>query len=369
MGKLGILVVDDSVLMRRLLSDVLSSDPTLQVLGSAATGSIALAKVSHFNPDLVILNTAMESGEGLQTLTALHKAHPRLPIIAFAPVTDQTSSAALDVLTLGAHDYVARPADIRNSEAIAYVVRNALIPKIAVYSNVATARQTSSAVKLERMKTAAGSLDRVQRMLSHRTDILVIGVSTGGPNALAELLGDLPGNFPIPVLIVQHMLPMFTDMLVDRLDKTCAIGVSLGISGAILRPGHAWMAPGDFHMTVQQHENAIRIQTNQDPPENSCRPSVDVLFRSAAEVYGRHVLAVVMTGMGQDGLRGCEQIHDAGGLIFVQDEASSVVWGMPGFVARAGLADKVLPLRQLGSEIVNSVWKHRPVSSSLKSHA
>jgi two-component system chemotaxis response regulator CheB len=199
-----------------------------------------------------------------------------------------------------------------------------------------------------------------ERVIPRRVDVVVIAVSTGGPNALTEILQALPSNLPVPVLIVQHMSPTFTQLLSERLDAICRLPVSQGASSTVVAPGHAWMAPGNFHMELQRSGGDVRIRIHQGPPENSCRPSADVLFRSAVDAYGPHVLAVVLTGMGQDGFRGCARVHEAGGQVFVQDEASSVVWGMPGFVANAGLADKILPLGQLGGEIVRSIAAYRP---------
>ena len=184
--------------------------------------------------------------------------------------------------------------------------------------------------------------------------ILAIGVSTGGPDALARLLPKLPANFPIPVVIAQHMPAIFTSLLAARLSAKSALPVRECVSGEPLMSGSAVIAPGDFHMVVHREDGVIRLRTHQGPKENFCRPSVDVLFRSVASVYEGRVLAVVLTGMGQDGLRGCEVLRNLGSRIYVQDEASSVVWGMPGFVAKSGLADKILPLDQMGPEIVRA---------------
>lgn len=202
-----------------------------------------------------------------------------------------------------------------------------------------------------------------------RIDVVAIGTSTGGPNALAEVVPLLPKDLPVPVLIVQHMPPTFTRFLAERLTATCAIPVVEAVAGDHLAPGKVWIAPGDFHMTVKLDHTGVSIETNQDERENSCRPSVDVLFRSVARVYKANMLAVVMTGMGQDGLRGCEQVRRAGGQIVVQDEASSVVWGMPGFVAKAGLADRVLPLAEIGGEIVRRVSLGMGLRTALGEHA
>lgn len=195
-------------------------------------------------------------------------------------------------------------------------------------------------------------------------DVVAIGLSTGGPNALAALLPELPADFPVPILIVQHMPRLFTGQLAARLAARCALEVREGHHGAAIGPGQAWIAPGDHHMTVVRGARAPRLRIFQGPPENSCRPAADPLFRSVARSFGARALAVVMTGMGQDGLRGCECIRRAGGQVVVQDEPSSVVWGMPGAVAAAGLAHKVLPLSQIGAELVRRAAGGRPHRST-----
>jgi two-component system chemotaxis response regulator CheB len=184
-----------------------------------------------------------------------------------------------------------------------------------------------------------------------RIDLVAVGVSTGGPNALAELLPALPAGFPVPIVVVQHMPPVFTRMLANRLDGRCAVDVIEAEGGEVLLPGRVHIAAGGRHLTLARQGTSVITVANDDPPENSCRPAVDVLFRSVADLYGANALAVGLTGMGQDGLRGAEMISRAGGTVVVQDEATSVVWGMPGFVARAGLADTVLPLDAVAGEI------------------
>jgi two-component system, chemotaxis family, protein-glutamate methylesterase/glutaminase len=184
--------------------------------------------------------------------------------------------------------------------------------------------------------------------------IVTIGVSTGGPDALARLLPSLPANLPVPVVIAQHMPPIFTSLLAARLSARCSLPVRECKSGENLTAGCVFIAPGDFHMVTCSENGVVRLKTHQGPKENFCRPSVDVLFRSVADVYGARTLAVILTGMGQDGLKGCELLSGVGARILAQDEASSVVWGMPGFVARSGLADKILPLDQIGAEIVRA---------------
>jgi two-component system chemotaxis response regulator CheB len=192
-----------------------------------------------------------------------------------------------------------------------------------------------------------------------RVDVVAIGVSTGGPNALTMLLQQFPADLPVPLVVVQHMPPVFTKLLAERLDAKLSIHVREAAGGEQLDPGDAWLAPGDRHMLVTRDGHKGRLELNQEPPVNSCRPSIDVLFQSVATVFGAHALAVVLTGMGSDGLRGCEAMHRAGGRILVQDQASSVVWGMPKCVADAGIADEILSLEALGPEIIGRVHEGR----------
>lgn len=194
--------------------------------------------------------------------------------------------------------------------------------------------------------------------IKYKVEIVAFGVSTGGQNALKAVLQNLPADFRVPIVIVQHMPPVFTTHLAARLDQKCQIRVEEAATGAILEPGVAWIAPGDYHMVLQKRGFAVKIRTNQEPPENSCRSAVDVLFRSTAKIYGAGVLAVILTGMGQDGLLGCQNIREAGGKIIVQDEASSVVWGMPGSVVNSGFADRVVPLQDMAREIIDRVVSH-----------
>jgi len=188
-----------------------------------------------------------------------------------------------------------------------------------------------------------------------RIEIVAIGGATGGPGALATLIASIPTDFPVPIVIVQHMPALFTFILAKRLTSMGRIPVEEACSGVVLEPGRAWIAPGDYHLMVQREGDVVKLKTNREPPENACRPAVDVLFRSVAAAYGSHVLALVLTGMGNDGLTGSECVRREGGLILAQDEDSSVGWDMAGRVVKAGLATKVLPLDQLGPEIVRRV--------------
>ncbi len=374
-SKIKILVVDDSVVVRRMVSDALSADPQLEVVGAAANGRIALARVPQVNPDIVILDVEMPEMDGLETLRRLRQTHLFLPVIMFSTLTRRGAAATLDALSLGANDYVTKPANVGSAQQAIEQIRAELIPKIKMFCSKAAGFEFTSVTRSARPPAPSSKTMVAPTRHAGRVEVVAIGVSTGGPNALGELVPEFPTDFSVPVVIVQHMPPVFTKLLAERLEAKAHIKVEEGAPGQAVQAGHAFIAPGNYHMIVQRDEQSVRIQTHQGPPENSCRPAVDVLFRSVAETYGPGALGVVMTGMGQDGLRGSERIREAGGQVFVQDETTSVVWGMPGYVANAGLADKVLPLQQLGSEIVRKVRAGRalpvpapcPVAGSLGS--
>jgi len=347
-----ILIVDDSVVFRKLLSDTLSDDEALEVAGTANDGRIALAKISQLKPDLITLDIEMPVMNGLETLAALRKLHPKLPVIMFSTLTERGAAATLEALSLGASDYAAKPGNVGGPAMSVEHIRKELIPKIKALCGRVTP------LKFVAIPACRPTLKPRVRT-NPRIEIVAIGTSTGGPNALAEVLPRIPSDFPVPIVVVQHMPPIFTRLLADRLAGQSAIPVEEGSAGTILSPGHAWIAPGNFHMKVMRAGLEWRLELNQTPPENSCRPAVDVLFRSVAAACGANVLAVVMTGMGSDGVLGAEAIRDAGGNVIIQDEASSVVWGMPGLVHASGLDDAAYPLDQLPSEIARRVLQSR----------
>jgi two-component system chemotaxis response regulator CheB len=355
MPKTRILIVDDSVVVRRLLSEALSTDPELEIAGTASNGKIALAKIPQVNPDLITLDIEMPELNGLETLAGIRKISARLPVIMFSTLTDQGAAATMEALTLGANDYVTKPSNVGNINLAIQRIREELIPKIKALC----AKSSPSLTRREGLPSFPSAVFRNRASQPGNVEALVIGVSTGGPNALAEFMPQLPAGFPVPVLIVQHMPPMFTKALADRLSSICSIPVREAVAGELLQPAKAWVAPGNYHLALKREVAGVRVLLHQGPPENSCRPAVDVLFRSAAEVYGPAVLGVVLTGMGQDGLRGSQAIVETGGQVMAQDEASSVVWGMPGAVAKAGLASQILPLNQIGREVNRAVARHR----------
>lgn len=346
MSTIRVLIVDDAVMVRSRLSKILATDPDIEVAGVAATGQIALAKLAQLKPDVVILDIEMPDMDGLQILSQIRQTDAHLPVIMFSAMTTKGASITLDALTLGASDYVTKPSHAGNVEDVAQYLKDTLVPKIKALSKKAPQKSGNSSLSF---------IPKPHAQSQGRIEIVAIGVSTGGPNALATLLSEIPPDFPVPIAIVQHMPPMFTKLLAERLTTKCALPVREAIAGATLCPGTIWIAPGDYHLRVKQANAVVQLVVEQTPPRNSCRPSADVLFESVAEVYGDRTLGIILTGMGQDGLRGCEQIRERNGQILAQDEASSVVWGMPGFVVNAGLADAVLPLEQIMPEILRRV--------------
>lgn len=409
-----ILVVDDSVVIRKLLTTTLEEVADFEVVATAAHGKIALARLSQCNPDVVILDVEMPEMDGIETLKQIRKIAPRLPVIMFSTRTERGAVATIEALTAGASDYVAKPSNVGGMVVAMARVREELVPKILALTgrrpsplpalasspfaaiaaaaaagaprlattmsvpNLAyvpiapavpgSASKTPSGPVVMRARTstqpnvrgATSSIPvlsdgpiRLHRAAGPRPpiEIVAIGASTGGPNALSVLLGQLPPDFPVPVVIVQHMLATFTRHFAERLATQCRIKIVEAAAGDALVPGCVYIARGDYHLLVERRAGRGGLEMNQGPVENFCRPAVDVLFRSVARSYGAGALAVVLTGMGHDGLSGSGAIRDAGGDVIVQDEASSVVWGMPGFIARAGLASQVFAIDQLAAEL------------------
>lgn len=357
MRKIRVLVVDDAVVVRSMVTAILKSDPEVEVVGVAANGKIALSKIETLKPDILTLDIEMPEMNGLETLAELRKRRIRMPVIMFSTLTERGASTTLEALALGASDYVAKPANVGSVAEGQRRIAAELIPKIkALCPHLCAPPITESspaARKISLPLRSARPATLVARPSSPggEIDIVAIGVSTGGPNALAQMIPMISPDLSVPIVIVQHMPPLFTEMLAKRLDQSSPFNAREGKSGELLRPGDLWIAPGDFHMRVASDGADVRLTLDQGEPENSCRPAVDPLFRSVVEVYGEKVLGVILTGMGHDGLKGSEVICGAGGSVIAQDEASSVVWGMPGDVAKAGLANAVLPLDQIAQEI------------------
>lgn len=355
MPKIRVLVVDDSVVIRKILTEILSSDPDIEVIGTAANGRIALQKIQQLSPDVVSLDIEMPELNGLDTIPLIRKDYPKLPIIIFSTLAERGAHATVEALSRGASDYVTKPMQIGSMDEARQAIKDELIVKIKSFVNHDPAPVSkSSPIKSSNKFPFAMEMRRRGPI-----EVVVIGISTGGPNALAKMLPMLPKHFAVPVLIVQHMPPMFTQLLAERLNAQSALHVVEAKDSTKIEAGTVYLAPGDFHLEVKQRSGGMHTALNKQPKENSCRPAADVLFRSVVPIYGSGVLSVVMTGMGQDGLIGCRHVKEAGGSVVVQDQESSVVWGMPGYVAAEGIADAIVPLEQIASEIEKRVTSSR----------
>lgn len=348
MRKIRVLVVEDSVVMRRAIMVALAKDPALEVAAAARNGAEALELIPTVDPDVVTLDIEMPVKDGLATLRELRRDRPQLPVIMFSSHTQRGAQATLLALTLGATDCVGKPANMSSVTDSWKCLEEELLPKVRLHGEHAIQRGERPVRVASPPAAAANGTSVRSRLVS----AVCLGVSAGGPNALVRIFSRLTDPLPVPVFLVQHMPAMFTRMLAERLTSISQMQFHEAEDGMVVEAGRGYLAPGGRHMTVAQADGQTRVHLNDDPPENSCRPAVDILFRSAAAVYGPRLLAVILTGMGKDGLRGCELVREHGGRILAQDEATSVVWGMPRAVFEAGLADAVLPLEQFPDELV-----------------
>lgn len=347
MDKVRVLIVDDAVLARRVIADSLREDPIIEVVGTASNGRLALQRLDSNPSDIIILDLEMPEMDGLQTIDAVRARYPRLPILMCSAYTDAGAAQTLEALARGANDYVTKPTQVRDLEAAKARLRDELLPKIRALCGVSD--------------TAATPHERgiVRELPTVRVDAVAIGASTGGPAALGAVLPRLAGSFPVPILITQHMPKLFTSLLAERLAAQSALQVSEGAPGIEPLPGRVYLAPGGYHMVVRRDGDRVVLDLNEDPAEHSCRPSVDVMLRSVVAVYGEHVASVILTGMGQDGLRGCELVRQRGGIVVAQDRASSIVWGMPGAVSGAGIAHAITPLDEIAPLLTRVVTGNR----------
>ncbi|GAB3461720.1 chemotaxis response regulator protein-glutamate methylesterase [Kineococcus endophyticus] len=361
--RIRVLTVDDSVVVRRIVTDVLASDPAIEVVGTAPNGKIALDKIVQLKPDVVTLDIEMPVMDGLEAIKEIRKIDRKLPVIMFSTLTERGATATLEALSSGASDYVTKPANVGSVNESMESVRQQLIPKIkALVPGIAAAAAPVAAAPAP-ARPATPVTTRTRTSAAKAPRALVIGSSTGGPEALSAVLAKLPAGLGVPVLVTQHMPPVFTRLYAQRLDKSSALRVVEATDGEPVVAGTVYVAPGDFHMEVVRRGPAMAIKLNQGPAENFCRPAVDVMVRSAVAAYGGELLAVILTGMGSDGKLGCKALAAAGGQVLAQDEATSVVWGMPGAVAREGVADEVLPLGSIADAIQRRLGPARSVSA------
>lgn len=363
---LRVLVVDDTVTYRRIISDLLQALPGIEVVGSAPNGKIALQKVEQLRPDILTLDLEMPEMDGLEVLRQIKSRRLKVGAIMLSAFTTQGAESTVTALGLGAFDFVVKPTGGNVNESSQKLQRelklklNAFARTHSVQS-LLTRRSEEPPPRLPAVKPAppatnpvAQRMQQVGRRQVH-PEVVGIGISTGGPAALARMLPALPGDLPVPVLLVQHMPPKFTKSLADDLDQRCALKVVEAADGQRAHPGEVLIAPGGCQMKIERQAGRIVTRVTDDPPENHCQPAVDYLFRSIAHVCGGHALGVVMTGMGSDGTLGCRLLKRQGALIMAQDQATCVVFGMPKILVEEGIAEIVAPLEEIAPQITRVV--------------
>lgn len=353
-----VLVVDDSVVMRQLITRMLGTDPGIEVIGFARNGLEAVTKVQQYRPDLVTLDVEMPELDGVGALKLIKERMPQTRVIMCSSLTSKGAAVTIDALMLGADDYVNKQRSGEMTVNAFDTLREDLLNKIHQLFRTAPAEQVWRQRSLSTLPSPTILTRPGATVLAGKLQppgILAIGVSTGGPSALAELLPAFPADFPLPIVIVQHMPPAFTTSLAERLTRLCRFPVIEAKDGMRVTPGQALLAPGDFHMRLIKRGMGVEVTLDQGERVCFCRPSVDVLFRSVAEVFNGAVIATILTGMGQDGLEGVRGLKHLGATIIAQDKATSVVWGMPGAVASANLANQVLPLNQIYTSIARQI--------------
>lgn len=346
--KVRVLVVDDSALMRRMIVDILSKHPKIEVAGYAINGQMALLQLEKLKPDVITLDVEMPFMNGLEALREIRKIRPT-PVIMLSSLTKAGAEVTLQALELGAVDFIQKPesnkaADLQN---IADNLAEKIIMAATIGKNKTNLPHTAikQSIEIPVIKTTP----KVTRVKT-----VVIGSSTGGPQSLKEVLPYLPENLPAQILMVQHMPPKFTDLLAQRLDKISPFSIKEAKDGDAIEAQHALMAPGGFHMCVEGYN---KIKLNQEPPLWGVRPAVDLTLSSAAKVFKEDLICVILTGMGKDGTKGAEAVKKFGGYVIAEDKSTAIIYGMPKSVIDAGHADEVVPLHRIASAIVKAVYR------------
>ena len=348
-----VMVVDDSAVMRGLWSRMIEAEPDMHVVASAANGRAALELLRHKTADIILLDVEMPEMDGLSALPRILEAQPAARVIMASSLTQAGATVTVRALALGAADYIGKPT-AGSVVGAAAAVGAELVAKIRALGRSAQRQRAPARRSAPPTAARAGLAGAPNPRPLHTGDavrLLVIAASTGGPNALSRLFQELPHELSLPILIVQHMPPHFTAVLAERIRRESGHDCREAQDGELLRAGRVYMAPGDYHLTLASAGGETMLRLDRGEPVNYCRPSADPTLRSAAALYGAGMLAVVLTGMGEDGLNGCREVVARRGRVLVQDEASSVVWGMPGAVAHAGLASAVLPLEQIAPQL------------------
>lgn len=343
-----VLVVDDSAFMRKVLSDLFNAEADFTVLDTARNGQEAIDKVKKIKPDLITMDVEMPIMDGIKALEIIMREMP-LPVVMVSSLTRTGAEATIRALELGAVDFIAKTAGPISTIS---GIQTELLEKCraAVKANFSqlVKANTNPMPPILRSSPISASIRGDER-------IVAIGTSTGGPRALQEVLTRLPGNLPCGVVIVQHMPPGFTKSLADRLNSLCALMVKEAENNDLVKPGLVLIAPGDFHMNLQQTASGIIVKLNQTPPIGGHRPAVDPMFETVAQIYGRKAVGVILTGMGHDGAKGMQQIKQRNGYTIAEDQSTAVVFGMPKSAIELNVIDKVVPLQLVADEIVKNI--------------
>lgn len=367
---LRVLVVDDTIVYRKAVSDIIEEIPGVELAGVAHNGKIAIAKIKSLKPDVLTLDIEMPQMNGIEVLAELKKHHPNVGAIMLSTLTNEGSHMTMRALDLGAFDFILKPQSTNQTEG-KKEIRAALEPILKAFKNskmgpglVGKRSPRAGFTTSKGTRPVRSVAPKPLRPLGNKratkrgsSEIVTIGISTGGPNALNQMMPKLPGDLGVPILIVQHMPPVFTKSLAASLDKKCALTVKEAENGENILPNVAYIAPGGKQMKLVAGTDGQnrRIKITDDPPENSCKPSVDYLFRSVGDYYVGRTTAVIMTGMGSDGTKGLEVLKNKSAYVIGQDEASCIVYGMPKAPAELGYLDTVVPLSKIADEIVKSV--------------
>ena len=365
-----VMVVDDSAVIRGLISSMLEAEAGVRVVASCANGLAAVQMVPRADPDVVILDIEMPVMDGITALPRIIQARPGTNVIIASTLSQRNAEISLQALALGAADYIPKPEAAHIGSGVEF--KRELIEKVRLFGHRSIAKRANqphpapatSAPAQPHLVGHAAAAPRppiaktpvaLRRAGALKPQILAIGSSTGGPQALNAFLKDMPMAIGVPIVITQHMPPTFTSILAQHVGKASGWPAREAQDGETIQAGNIYVAPGDHHMLIDRKGLHSVVRLTKDPPENFCRPAVDPMLRSLAQAYGARILTVILTGMGSDGCKGAEQVVAAGGTVIAQDEESSVVWGMPGAVATAGLCSAVLPLSELGGYVANSL--------------
>jgi two-component system, chemotaxis family, protein-glutamate methylesterase/glutaminase len=366
-GKAGdpyrVMVVDDSAVIRGLLTRSLEKDPAITVVASVGNGEVAIKALARHDIEVIILDIEMPVMDGLTALPKLLAAQPGVQVIMASTLTRKNAEVSLRALQAGAADYLPKPSSTSELTGAA-AFQHELIAKVKALAGAARpGRRTRQDRTPARASATPAVAIQPKRTITLRKGslalprVIAIGSSTGGPQALLEVLRDMAAAVKLPIVITQHMPPTFTTLLAEHIERVTGVPCAEGRDGQAIDGGRIYLAPGDYHMVVERNGAGAIIRLNQDPPENFCRPSVDPMLRSMAKVYGAGLLTIILTGMGSDGQKGATQVVEAGGTVIAQDEATSVVWGMPGAVATSGLCSAVLPIKEIGPSVRKLVMR------------